>query len=142
MGFLDLTSNKSMWKGYDYFKEGKVVSCEQTGTYNYKGTVKGSGEEVYDVTLDIDHPKRSVCNCPHADGKRRICKHKVAMYFSLFPEEAERIVREAEEWEAAEGEREQERYDEIKKYVYSLSKQDLRDELIYRMMNESNNTWY
>ena len=63
------------------------------------------------------------------------------MYFSIFPEEGERIVREAEEWEAAEKQREQERYEEIKKYVYSLSKQDLRDELVFRMMNEPYERW-
>ena len=142
MGLLELASGNSVWRGYDYYKEGRVISSDKTDCNHYTGKVKGSEDAVYEITLDLDHPKRSVCNCLHAEGTRRICKHKVALYFSIFPGEAERILREAEEWKKAKEEREKERYNEIKEYVYSLSKQELRDELIYRMMNGSDNSWY
>ena len=64
------------------------------------------------------------------------------MYFSVFPEEAERVLKEAEEWEAEEEKRLEMEYKEIEKYVYSLSKQELREELLWRMFDERNrNEW-
>lgn len=136
MGLLEIASGNSFWRGYDYFKEGKVLTREKLSDTLYSGTVAGSREKPYEVTIDIEHPKRSVCNCPHAEGKRRVCKHKVALYFSFFPEEADKAIKEAEEWEAEEEKREQEEFEEIKSYVYSLSKQELREELIWYLMNE------
>ena len=109
MGLLDLASGNSFWKGYDYYKASMVIGAEQIAGNRYQGTVKGSGKKTYAVTIDLDHPKKSTCTCPHAEGTRRICKHKVALYFSVFPEEADRALKEAEEWEAEEEKREQER---------------------------------
>ena len=86
--------------------------------------------------IDIEHPKRSTCTCPHAEGTRRVCKHKVALFFSVFPEEADRALREAEEWEANEEKRRQEEYKGLEEYVNSLSKQELRDELLWRLIDE------
>lgn len=137
MGLLDIASGNSFWRGYDYFKEGKVLSSNKLGDSLYSGIVAGSRGTLYEVTIDLEHPKRSTCDCPHAEGTRRICKHKVALYFSVFPEEADKAIKEAEEWEAEEEQRQQEEYKEIEKYVYSLSKQQLRDELLWRMIDES-----
>ena len=142
MGLLNLASGNSFWRGYDYYKALMVVAVEQIAANRYQGTVKGSGKKVYEVTIDLDHPKKSTCTCPHAEGTRRICKHKVALYFSVFPEEADRALKEAEEWEAEEDKREQDRIEEIQKYVNSLSKQQLREELIQRMVNEMYGKWY
>lgn len=138
MGLLDLASGKSFWRGYDYFREGKVLSKNKLGDTLYSGIVAGNGESMYEVTIDLVHPKRSICNCQHAEGTRRICKHKVALFFSIFPEEADKAIKEAEEWEAEEEQRQQEEYKEIEKYVNSLSKQQLRDELIWRLVDERN----
>ena len=136
MGLLDIASGNSFWRGYDYYKGGKVISCTQTGEYRYEGDVAGSGDNVYAVMIDIEHPKRSTCTCPHAEGTRRVCKHKVALFFSVFPEEADRALREAEEWEANEEKRRQEEYKGLEEYVNSLSKQELRDELLWRLIDE------
>ncbi|NMB97839.1 MAG: hypothetical protein GYA02_14710 [Clostridiaceae bacterium] len=38
--------------------------------------------------INIVHPRKSKCNCPHADGRRVICKHMIALYFTVFPKEA------------------------------------------------------
>ena len=143
MGLLDLSSNQSFWKGYEYYTQNKVLSCVQTGNGQYTGQVSGSDSTVYDVSIDIIHPKRSICNCPHAEGQRRICKHKVAMYCSLFPEQAEKIIQEAEDYERQEEQRIDELHKEIEKYVNSLSKEELRRELLWRMIDESdrNNYW-
>ena len=61
----------------------------------YSATVSGSSSEPYLVELYINHPRKSKCNCLHADGKRIICKHIVAVYFTVFPSEAERFYAEA-----------------------------------------------
>lgn len=136
MGLLDVASGNSVWRGYEYYDEGKVLSQERIGDDRVRGTVAGSIEAPYEVTIDLQHPKRSVCNCPHAEGTRRVCKHKVALFFSVFPEEADRLIKENEEWEAEQERRVQEEYKEIERYVYSLSKQELREELIWRMMEK------
>ena len=137
MGLLDIASGNSFWRGYDYFREGKVISNEKLSDSLYTGKVAGSRETPYEVTIDLEHPKRSTCSCPHAEGTRRVCKHKVALFFSFFPEEADKAIKEAEEWEAEEEQRQQEEYKEIEKYVYSLSKQQLREELLWRLIDES-----
>ena len=137
MGLLDIASGNSFWRGYDYYKGGKVISGKKLSDSLYTGVVAGSREMPYEVAIDIEHPKRSTCNCPHAEGSRRICKHKVALYFSFFPEEADKATKEVEEWEAEEEQRQLEEYKEIEKYVYSLSKQQLRDELLWRIIEES-----
>ena len=139
MGLLEIASGNSFWRGYDYFKEGKVLSKNKMDDFHYCGTVAGSSDAPYEVAIDLQHPKKPTCNCPHAEGTRRVCKHKVALYFAFFPEEADKALKEAEEWEAEEEKRIQEEYKEIEKYVYSLSKQELRDELLWRLIDERDN---
>ena len=139
MGLLEIASGNSVWRGYDYYEAWKVLSKEKINDNLYCGTVAGSQKTSYEVTIDLKHPKRSICNCPHAEGSRRICKHKVALYFSIFPEAADRIIKEAEEWEAEEERRRQKEYQEIEQYVNSLSKQELRDELLWRLIDEKEN---
>lgn len=143
MGLLDIASGNSFWRGYDYYTDKKVLSCRQIDHEHYEGTVKGSEGKKYQVFLDLEHPKKSTCTCPHAEGSRRVCKHKVALYFSIFPEEAEKALREAEEWEAETEKRQEEERQEIKQYVYSLTKAQLREELLWRMIEEKEREfWY
>lgn len=136
MGLLELASNDSFWRGYDYFKDSKVKNVKELSDDNYAGIVEGSGGNSYQVTIDVPHPKRSTCNCPHAEGTRRICKHKVALYLTVFPEEVDRVFKELEEWESQEEERREKEKEDIKKYVYSLSKQELREALLWRLIDE------
>ena len=139
MGLLEIASGNSFWRGYDYFEDGKVISKKKLDDFHYSGTVAGSRKEPYVVTIDLQHPKRSTCNCPHAEGTRRVCKHKVALYFSVFPEEADRAIKEAEEWEAEEEERRQAEYRELEQYVNSLSKKELRRQLLWYLIEEREN---
>lgn len=136
MGLLDLASGNSFWRGHEYFKEGKVKSFRKIESDLYEGTVEGGEGAVYKVTIDLNHPKKSKCNCLHAEGSRRVCKHKVALYFSIFPEEADKAIEDAKAWEAEEEKREEDERKEIEKYVYSLSKQELREQLLWRMIDE------
>ena len=63
----------------------------------YQGKVKGSGSAVYDVTIDVAHPRKSVCNCPFAEGRRVICKHMVALDLEIFPEKEQQMLDYIEE---------------------------------------------
>lgn len=130
MSIISIASNASIWRGYDYYEDKRVVSWKQISEYEFQGEVAGSQEEPYHVTIDIEHPKKSACSCPHAEGEKIVCKHKIALYFTAFPKEADRYMSEVEEYEREEYEIEQKRYDEIIKHVKCLSKEELRIELI------------
>ncbi len=136
MGLIEIASNNSFWRGYDYYKDGNVKSKRQISEYQYEGEVEGSESNIYSVMIDVQHPKRSICNCPHAEGSRRICKHKVALYLSIFPEEGDRVLREVEEWEAGEEQRWQDECKKIERYVNSLTKKELREQLLWRLIDE------
>lgn len=131
MGLYECASSKSVWRGYYYYEEkGHILSCDKIGEDIYKGKVQGTASDPYKVTIDIRHPRKSTCNCPFADGRRVVCKHMMALYFTVYPSEADRLLKEQEEYELEEELREQEEYEHIKEYVYSLSKAELRIELI------------
>jgi len=137
---LDVASGKSIWRGLEYFEEKKVISWEQTGPSTYQGKVSGSGKQIYDVYIDKAHPRKSKCNCPFADGRMVVCKHMIALLFTVEPKVAEDFLREVEEYEAEEEARVQQHYEELRDYVYSLSKAELQrlylDVLIEREMEE------
>ena len=130
MGLLECASGASVWRGYDYFKEKKVVSLEVTGENIYSATVAGSSSEPYSVELHIDHPRKSKCNCPHADGKRIICKHIVATYFTVLPKEAERFYAEAMAYQEEEEKRQEEMSDKMIEYVSKMKKAELCQALL------------
>lgn len=125
MGVISVASSASAWRGYEYYKAKKVKSFKQIGDYEYTGQVKGS-DDVYNVFFDTKHVRKSTCDCPRANGKRIICKHIVALYFEIFPEEAVSYLElvEENEREAEEYERELER--KLHKYINSLTKDELR----------------
>lgn len=130
MSILSIASNASAWRGYEYYKEKKVLSWKQTGEHEFEGEVVGSEKESYHVMIDTEHPKKSKCNCPHAEGKKIVCKHKIALFFTAFPKEADSYINKIDEYEREEEELEQERCKEIVKYVDSLSIEELRMVLI------------
>lgn len=141
MSLLSIASNASRWRGYDYFKAKKVLSWEQTGDFEFLGTVAGSAQEPYCVIINVQHPQKSSCNCPLAAGRRIICKHKIALFFSVFPDEAEQYIEEIKEAERAEEQEEQEKerleqenYQMIVKHVKSLTKEELQIELINALL--------
>lgn len=126
MSILSLASGASVSRGYDYFEEHKVIEWSKTCDGVYHGVVAGSYGARYRVTIDVCHPrKNSECTCPHASGTHRICKHMVALYFTVFPKEAETYYREAV-LAAEEAEEEAERLENaVVKRVHSMSKNEL-----------------
>lgn len=142
MGILECASGASIWRGYEYYENKHVSSFVKLSDDEYEGVVSGSGAEPYQVKINIAHARKSKCNCPHADGKRIVCKHMVALFFTIFPEEAAMWMNEVEEYEREEEERERERYNEIKRYVYSMSKEELRQKLIQYIIDEEDRFYY
>ena len=130
MGILDVASNNSIWRGYDYFQNKRVLGWHKISDTVLEGIVQGNRQEPYEVTVDLVHPKKSECNCPHAEGTRKVCKHKMALYFTAFPEEAERLMRAAEAYEQ-ERERQAARLEEmVIARVHKMKKSEMEETLL------------
>lgn len=136
MGLLNLASGASVWRGYDYFKENRVLNFTNCSNNQYSGLVSGRNKKPYEVFIDTVNPRKSHCNCPHAKGRRIICKHQVALYFYAFPEEAEEYYRKVLEYEEEERKYQEELAEHVSSYIDSLSKQELRDAL-YEILYDS-----
>ena len=140
MGLLDVCSYNSYWRGLDYFENKRVKSLKHINRYEFEADVEGT--ETYHVHLDIAHPRKSTCTCPHAAGKSTICKHKVAVYFSAFPEEAQEATNERNRYYEELEEREKE-YDKkveemakrYREYVDSLSIEEMKKMLVNYMVD-------
>ena len=143
MGLIETASANSVWRGMDYYEAKKVISWEKTGTFAYDGVVSGSEGNKYTVHIETNHPRRSTCNCPFAEGRRVVCKHMIALYFTAVPNAADNFLRQVEEWEAEEQEREKQHYEDLRKYVNQLSKAELRERLYDALveLEERDNYW-
>ena len=88
MSILTSASSSSVSRGYDYYKSNKVHNVNQLNDQEFEGYVDGSLNKPYYVKINIEHPRKSYCDCPHANGNIT-CKHMTALYFELFPDEAD-----------------------------------------------------
>ena len=136
MGLINLASSNSLWRGVDYYQSKNVKKIKKISDDEYNSIV--SGTEEYNVHIDINHPRKSTCTCPFAAGRRVICKHMVATFFTIYPEEAERIIKEEQEYEEAEERLFEEHLEEVKEYVNGLTDDEVRAALIDKLMDE----WY
>lgn len=148
MDFLDAPSNKSCWQGLDYYRGHKVLTVHEVEPRIYEGQVSGSESAVYDVRIDVEHPRRSTCTCPFANGRHVVCKHQVAAYFEVVPGSDEQFERDAElarqEYELELKRWEEQEIARIRQYVKGLSAKEARDRLAEMMMSDalySRNRW-
>ena len=130
MGLIDIASGKSVWRGLDYYETKKVISWEKAGTSIYKGRVSGTDGQIYDVEIDKVHPKKSKCNCPFAEGRKVICKHMIALYFSSYPKEAKKYYNDVIKYQDEEEQRQEELENKVIDYVHKLKKSDLEQLLL------------
>ena len=130
MGLLDCASAASLWRGYDYYKQSKAKNLTQTDVGVFTADVIGGEENPYVVEINVAHPRKSTCSCPHADGKRIVCKHMVAAYFTAYPEEAVRFYKEYLRAQEEEKEWEEEISDRVQEYVWSMKKTELQQTLL------------
>lgn len=130
MSLLTAASTESQWRGYEYFKAHKVSQITEIEDGRYSAQVSGSNAASYSVVIDLNHVRRSSCTCPHAAGRRVICKHMIATFFSVFPTAAAEyhadILKSEEEWESYQDEL----YNKLVKYVHSLKKQKAQQLLL------------
>ncbi len=133
MSLLSCASGKSVYRGYDYYRSNKVNTIEKVSDGQYKGFVDGSGNEPYEVFIDVNHPRKSHCNCPHANGKRIVCKHQVAMFFKAFPDEADKYWAELEAYYDYEEKRHEDEEYAISEFLEKCNKSELAD-IIWQML--------
>lgn len=126
--WLDSIAGAFVWRGYAYYKENAVLTKRKESETAFSGTVRGTRPAPYDVFLDLAHPENSHCDCPFADGKQIVCKHQIALFFSLFPEEAE-AYREKQEAIL-----EQKREEEQKQKEREMQEMRKKVELLIRKM--------
>ncbi|MBQ4648481.1 MAG: SWIM zinc finger family protein [Clostridia bacterium] len=130
MGLIECTSGASLWRGYDYYKENKVKNLIETSPGLFTADVEGNSDELYIVEIDIEHPRKSKCNCPHADGKRIVCKHMMAVYFTAFPEEAQRIYNEVMTYQEQADKRAEDLYKKVRQCVWKMKKSEAQQALL------------
>ena len=130
MGILNSASGKSIARGYDYFQRKKALVIKKDPDGVIYASVLGSGDAVYEVTVDPAHPRKSSCTCPHAAGKRIICKHMVAAFFTAFPEEAERYNEEREAYWREQERLQEEREAQMVRYIRKMKKSELQEALL------------
>lgn len=140
MGMLEIASYNSYRRGLDYFESKLVKKLNRLNEFIYEV----EGTDNYNVRIDVNHPRKSTCTCPHASGKSNICKHKVAVYFSIYPEEAQKAIdernayrKELEEREKEYDRKVEEHRESLKKYIDSLSEKEVRNVLINYMVNDA-----
>lgn len=129
MSIISSASSSSSWRGLDYYKKNKINNLKKLNDFEYTSKVIGS--ETYNVYLDVSHPRRSTCNCPLANGKRIICKHIVATFFTAFPDEAKNFEKEQERLQEEYEDYQVKLYNKAQSYIKSLTKKELIEELSY-----------
>lgn len=100
MGILSLASRQSVYRGYEYWEQERVHGLKNDGDGILTATVSGSEDKIYEVAVNIAHPRKSSCTCPHAAGRQLVCKHMVAVYFTAYPSETHEYKAQLEAaWE-------------------------------------------
>ena len=130
LSILNSASGASLWRGYDYYTEHRVLRLEQLSDVQFKAAVLGSNKEPYTTLINTEHIKKSSCNCPHAAGTKIICKHIVAVYFTVFPEEAKKFYDEQMAYQKEAEMQQEELNQKLPYYIHSLKKAELEEKLL------------
>ena len=102
----------------EYYKQNKVLSYTVNEDGSCEGIVAGSGDGNYHVHIDMEHPRKSTCDCPLANGKKIICKHIVAVSLCLDESEADRFKNEKTIYASEEEERRAKKEEATEKSVW------------------------
>lgn len=92
--------------------------------------MQGSGNNQYKVSINLEHHRKSNCSCPHSDGRRVICKHIIALYFTVFPKLAKMCYDEVVSYQKEEEQYKDELEDKVITYVHKLKKEELAQVLL------------
>lgn len=130
MSLMTCASGESIWRGYNYYLEHRASITRQLSASQYDGTVSGSNGSQYDVHIDLEHARKSACSCPHAHGRRIICKHMISLFFTAFPSEARKYQEELEAYARLVEQMEQDDEMKLHAFVCGLSKSELEELLL------------
>ena len=128
MGIINCASSNSCYRGLDYYEQKRVSKIKKISATEYQSTVSGSDN--YNVFLDISHPRKSTCNCSLANGKKIICKHIVATYFSVVPNSVKDFIEEQDRLQEEYEEYQKQEYKNVIKCLNKMTKEELIQELI------------
>ena len=145
MSLIGVASADSVWRGMEYSEDKMGASWNEAADGTYDGVVEGSNGNSYVVHVDKIHPRKSTCTCPFAEGRRVVCKHMIALYFTAEPKVAEDFKKQVENWEREEEERAKQHYEDLRKYVNSLKKRELQIQLydaLVELEEIKNCRWY
>lgn len=129
MGFMESASGSSLWRGMEYYENHKVVSCDRSGKDTCDGVVSGSKGRQYNVHIDEANPGNSTCTCAFSESNKIICKHMIALYFTAHPEAADSVLQQEDEWEREEKYKQKKHYEDLRKEIGSLTKEQLQERL-------------
>lgn len=138
MGIIENMSSYLIARGFNYYKKSLVKKIEKLNETTYKAKVLGTSE--YDVYIDLEHPRKCRCTCPY---NKILCKHIAATYFSINEKEAilyedsisDLLQMRNNYYDSKEKDYEQ-KYKTAKKYVESLTEEEVRKELLNRIISE------
>lgn len=140
MSIFSKASNASYWRGFDYYEHHHVFDIKKISEDIYTGIVKGTTD--YEVKVDLIHPLKSSCTCPFVQGNRKICKHMIALAFSISPKEVKTANKIREDYFNEKKKKKtklnkimEAKTKEINEYLDSLSKEELREVLFKRLIN-------
>ena len=137
MGILNIARKASVWRGYKYYKENKVTNFTKVNETCYTSKILGKKNVVYNIKLNVLHPRNSTCNCPLSNGTKIICKHIIATYFTAFPKEAINYNQELINAQIQAEKNEQIILDKVTNYVCNLKKEEAQQELLNLLLNGS-----
>lgn len=132
MEILYMCNATSNIRGYYYYKKGFVKELRKLEENIYSSVVSGTYN--YNVILNLNNLNKCSCSCPH---KVKICKHVIATYYTVFPEEAKQyeeglklVIKGYNEHK----QRKEDQYNEVYKkaieHVNSLTVDELKKELV------------
>ncbi len=126
MSLLTCASIASVFYGCQLAEQKRVSNVKQVEPGIYSGTVLGSDDVSYETMINVPHARAlSKCNCTHASGRRVVCEHMVALFFTVFPDEIKKYHKECKEAEKqAETDRIQAAKD-VEKLIKTMPRKDL-----------------
>lgn len=89
LSVLDSASCDAADDGYFVYADKLVLDSRKITERIYEGEVLSDDKkEIYTYHMELDHPRKCSCTCPKAAGRKLICKHLVAAFFTVFLAEA------------------------------------------------------
>lgn len=85
--------------------------------------------------------RKSRCNCPHADGKRIICKHMIGLFFTAFPLEAKKYNEKQIAYEREAELHAEEDACKVRSFVSGLKKAELQELLMQMLYDDPEWQW-